>query len=143
MRNVPRGTLVAIHPGPALAIRGRAMRTFGSLVLFVAVLLLVVGAYILQEEFANPIAAQPFGLLGAAFVMGIAAILLYYRAKTRFRRWKAYSNKVELPVRKTQPASHLSRPKNRVPRVRSIWKPQPPLPYQRGYVDSARVALHH
>jgi uncharacterized BrkB/YihY/UPF0761 family membrane protein len=59
------------------------MRTFGSLVLFAALILLGVGAYILQEEFANPITAQSMGLLAAAFVMAVAMILLYYRVKTR------------------------------------------------------------
>jgi uncharacterized BrkB/YihY/UPF0761 family membrane protein len=87
MRSILRSTFVAAHPGRALAIRGRAMRTFGSLVLFAALILLSVGAYILRQEFADPIAAQAFGLVAAAFVMAVAAILLYYRVKMKVRRW--------------------------------------------------------
>jgi divalent metal cation (Fe/Co/Zn/Cd) transporter len=87
MRGILRSMFVAAHPGRALAIRGRAMRTFGSLVLFAALILLCVGAYILRQEFADPITAQAFGLVAAAFVMAVAATLLYYRVKMKVRRW--------------------------------------------------------
>jgi hypothetical protein len=139
MRGSSFATLAATHPGRTLATRGRAMHTFGSQALFVALLLLSLGAYMIQEEFANPIATQSIGLFAAALVLATAAMLLYYRVATRASRWNKTA-KAEVPIRSR--AGNVARraTQNRAAPAGPPGRVQRSLPYQRWYVDPVRVA---
>jgi hypothetical protein len=58
-----------VHPHKPLVVRGGLVRTFGSLAGFLAVTFLCGGLYILEDAFANP----------------LAAMLLFYLIKPRKR----------------------------------------------------------
>ena len=72
-----------LRPAKSLVSRGGLFRTFGSLVGFLALLLLILGIYILQDTFANPLTAQPAALLGAGFILGLDSVLIYFMMKPR------------------------------------------------------------
>ena len=66
------------HGSRPLVVRGGLGRTFGSLAFFLAVLLLCLGTYILEDAFANPVAAQAVAVITAAFSISLAIVLLFY-----------------------------------------------------------------
>jgi hypothetical protein len=70
-----------VRPSKALVARGGLFRTFGSLAGFFSLLLLIVGLYLLEDTFANPLTAQPAALLAAGFMLGLDAVLFYYMMK--------------------------------------------------------------
>jgi len=72
-----------IRPAKSLLARGGLFRTFGTLLGFLALLLLIVGIYILQDTFANPLTAQPTALLAAGFLLGLDAVLIFFMMKPR------------------------------------------------------------
>jgi len=83
-------------PGRArksLLIRGGAARTFGSLVAFLATLMLAVGAYLLAEMIAHPLEGETSETIGAAVLIALAAVMIFYlvepRATARLRRRRA------------------------------------------------------
>jgi hypothetical protein len=45
-------------PGRTLLARGGALRTFGGLALLLALALLIVGIYLIEDQFTNPLASQ-------------------------------------------------------------------------------------
>lgn len=61
-----------------LVVRAGLARTFGSLVGFISLVLVCLGTYLIADSLTNPLEAQASALLAAAFVLGVAAILLYY-----------------------------------------------------------------
>lgn len=69
------------RPAKALVLRGGLSRTFGSLAGFLAFLLLILGSYLLEDIFANPLTAQPSALLAAGFLLGLDAVLFYFLMK--------------------------------------------------------------
>jgi uncharacterized BrkB/YihY/UPF0761 family membrane protein len=73
------------HPKP-LVIRAGLARTFGGLAGFLALLFLLIGFYLLGDAFEYPLAAQPVGVLVAAFSITLAVILLFYLLKPRHKQ---------------------------------------------------------
>ncbi len=71
------------RPAKALVARAGLFRTFGSLAGFLALLLLTVGIYLLEDTFSNPLTAQAPALLAAGFVLGLDAVLFYFLMKPR------------------------------------------------------------
>jgi hypothetical protein len=69
------------RPTTTLAFRGGLVRTFGGLATFLVVTFLCSGIYILDDLFANPIAAQAAALISGAFVIALGTILLFYLLK--------------------------------------------------------------
>jgi hypothetical protein len=61
-----------------LVVRGGAARTFGSLVAFIAALLVACGLYLLGDAFAHPITAHDTGVLGAALTIALGSVLFFY-----------------------------------------------------------------
>jgi predicted anti-sigma-YlaC factor YlaD len=57
------------------------VRTFGGLAGFLALFFLLFGLYLLGDAFENPLAAQPIGVLAAAFSITLAVIMLFYLLK--------------------------------------------------------------
>jgi hypothetical protein len=92
-----------VRPAKSLVARGGLFRTFGSLLGFLALFLLILGIYILQDTFANPLTAQPTALLAAGFILGLDSVLIYFIMKphkalrlvdTRRRRRSRLSTRV-------------------------------------------------
>jgi hypothetical protein len=88
-----RSVGMPVRSRKSLLIRGGAARTFGSIVAFLAALLLTVGAYVLIEVIAHPLAGGPAEIIGAAVLIALAAIMIFYliepRASAKRRRRKA------------------------------------------------------
>lgn len=68
----------AVRSPKSLAVRGGLVRTFGGLASFLVVTFLCAGIYILEDAVANPLAAQAAALIFGAFIIAVAAILLFY-----------------------------------------------------------------
>jgi hypothetical protein len=64
--------VAARHVKP-LVIRAGLTRTFGSLASFLAVVLLILGFYLLGDAFEHPLDAQAAGILAPAFRITLAA----------------------------------------------------------------------
>ena len=78
-------TLVRVsaqHIAKPWVIRGGLARTFGSLVIFLAVLFWCLGSYLLGDAFVHPLDAQALAVLGAALSITLASIL-YFLLKPR------------------------------------------------------------
>ena len=71
------------HPRRSLLALGGLARTFGSLASFLALTFLGVGVYIMQDAFADPLAAQATPLVASAFIIALASIILFYLFKSR------------------------------------------------------------
>jgi hypothetical protein len=67
-----------VRPPKPLAVRAGLARTFGGLAGFVVVTFLCVGLYILEDAFANPLNAGAAAVICAAFIIALAAMLLFY-----------------------------------------------------------------
>ena len=118
----------------AFAVRGRAIRTFASLTLALVVGLMVLGIYLIADEFRNPLASQSIGLFAAAFVLATAMTLL-------FDLTQLFRNSA-----RDSAADHAfllsSIDLSAGVRVRTTYQPRDhrtDLPYQRNYIDRVRV----
>jgi hypothetical protein len=117
-----------------LAVRAGLVRTFGGLAGFVAVTFLCWGLYILDDAFANPINAGAASVIAGAFIIAVAAILLFFLIKPQKR------SRAESPSRSVNSQSSVAGP---------ILKPDASaayqdssrdnLTYQRFYVDHSRI----
>ena len=74
-----------VRPPKPLAARAGLARTFGSLAGFVVLTFLCLGLYILEEAIANPLNEGAGAVIGTAFVIALAATLLFYLIKPRNR----------------------------------------------------------
>jgi hypothetical protein len=118
----------------SLVSRGGLARTFGGLAGFLVLLFLFCGLYILVDAFTNPIQAGAAALIAAAFVIALAAILLFFLLKPRNRAPKSGH------LRSSEPSMHgvriaLDSPERTQPRDSR----RQDLAYQRLYVDQSRV----
>ena len=118
----------------SLVVRAGLGRTFGSLVGFLAFVLLAGGLYILEDAFAHPMEAQAAGVIFAACVIALATLLLFYLFKPRKGPEAAglqSSSEPALPVTES------------IPRVSSLRvygdDSRKDLAYQRIYVDHSRI----
>jgi hypothetical protein len=68
-----------------LALRARFEWTFFGVGLFAAVNLFLLGFFLLVEAIRDPLAASTTGIVGAAFMLALAAFLLAYLAWPRFK----------------------------------------------------------
>ena len=123
-----------LRPPKPLAVRAGLARTFGSLAGFVVVTFLCGGLYILEDAIANPLAAGAAAVISAAFIIALAAMLLFYLIKPR--------NRLRM-------ASHDRAFGSETPAVKQVAAPAPAatrrdnsgntLAYQRFYVDHFRI----
>jgi hypothetical protein len=124
----------SMRPSKSLAVRAGLVRTFGGLAGFVGVTFLCWGLYILDDAFANPLDAGAAAVISAAFIIALAAMLLFFLIK---------------PKRRLRTANADHSLDAAMPPVRPIIKPvaragQPDnsgnnLTYQRFYVDHSRI----
>lgn len=127
------GRHFAARSRTSLAARGQFLPAFGGQAVWVALTLLALGAYLIEDQFANPVQAPAVGLLFAALLIATAVTLLYclLEAMTRtHRRAWIHSRTAESWH---QGASVVQ------DRGALIWRKD--LPTQHRYVDRARVRL--
>ena len=58
MRETSTNAFPNIVPGAGLVARGGALKMFGGLALLLVVALLVLGAYLIEDQFTNPLARK-------------------------------------------------------------------------------------
>jgi hypothetical protein len=120
----------------SLAVRGGLVRTFGGLATFLVLTFLCSGIYILEDAFADPLAAQAAALIFGAFIIALATILLYYLVKPRGGPRR---------MRRDRPHPAAGIPKQQFVEVEEIPLAAPrddarkDLVYQRVYVDHSRI----
>jgi hypothetical protein len=124
----------SVRAPKSLVARGGLARTFGGLAGFLVIIFLGAGYYILQDAFANPRNAGAVAVLCAAFLITLAAILLFFLLKPP---------KTPRAMRRDRSASVAQQV------VRPSLKPAPGsvrkealrnnLPYQRMYVDHSYI----
>src|SRR6266853_6007608 len=68
----------SVQSSKSLVLRGGLVHTFGSLAGFIVVTFLCGGLYILEEAFANPLDAGAAAVITAAFIITLAAMLLFF-----------------------------------------------------------------
>ncbi|MGB2590720.1 MAG: hypothetical protein WBG02_00780 [Candidatus Acidiferrum sp.] len=84
MRTETAARAITHHDKP-LVIRGGLVRTFGSLVSFLALIFLLLGFYLLREAFAHPLDAQATGVLAAALSITLSVILFFFLLRPKPR----------------------------------------------------------
>ena len=72
----------------SLAARGQFLNTFAGPAFCLALVLLTLGGYLVEQQFANPVQDQSAALLFAALLIATATTLLYFlvHSSRRFRR---------------------------------------------------------
>jgi len=122
------------HPSRSLAVRAGLVSTFGSLAGFVAVTFLCAGLYILDDVFANPRDAGAAAVISAAFIIALAAILLFFLIKPK-RRLRTANADDSLDAARP-PVRPIVKP---VARAGQRDNSGNNLTYQRFYVDHSRI----
>lgn len=123
-----------LYPTKSLAVRGGLARTFGGLVSFLAVTFLCAGIYILDDAFADPLAAQAGALIAGAFIIALATILFFYLLKPESRASKEAARQSQRAV--SRPRRELF---EEVPAKPQNGAHGQELVYQRVYVDHSRI----
>jgi hypothetical protein len=133
MRDSTSSTPAGAHPAKSLAARGGTKRTFGSIAVFLALIFMCLGAYMIEDQFANPMAAQPTGLFAAAVTLATGAILLCYLIHPRKNRWHNGVHRRAVPVTADRIAWTARRASV------NCCEQRRDLTYQRCYVDAVRI----
>jgi hypothetical protein len=122
------------HAHKSLRLRGDVVHTFGTLLTPLAIALVALGFYLLGTAVAEPLTSNAALLLIASIILALGFVLLSYLLRTAM-------------------VSH-NRPHVRRIRIRTLFEEQPTqsrtvvvapaephgtLPFQRSYVDSARI----
>ena len=127
------------HSAKPLVVRAGIARTFGGLVGFIVVTFLCTGIYILEDAFANPLNNGAVAVITAAFILTIAAILLFFLIKpdkgpgTAARHHSAHHHSLRSARSPEPPSPHL------VARAKIQDHSRNSLAYQRFYVDHSRI----
>jgi hypothetical protein len=137
MRDTNSSLLAPAHPAKSLAARGGTKRTFGSIAVFFALIFMCLGAYIIEEQFANPLAAQPTGLFAAAVTLATGAVLLCYLLRPRKNKWHHGVRRRPVLVFPDRLAWTARRA------AVNCSEERKDLTYQRGYVDAVRIRPRH
>jgi hypothetical protein len=119
-----------MRPSKSFAVRAGLAHTFGSLAGFVVVTFPCWGPYILADAFAHPIAGGAVAVISAAFIITLAAMLLFFLIKPQKR------SRTASPNRSLDSAGPATRPVVRAAHRDSCRNN---LTYQRFYVDHARI----
>lgn len=124
----------SVHASKPLAVRGGLVRTFGGLAGFVVVTFLCGGFYILQDAFADPLNETAVAVMSAAFIIALAAVLLFFLVRPRKRP------RTTSPARSASIATLDERPAlQQAPRPSRQEDSRSNLPYQRVYVDHSFI----
>ncbi|HXY26024.1 MAG TPA: hypothetical protein VEI73_15310 [Candidatus Acidoferrum sp.] len=134
MASIPAHHGSHLHPAKPLVVRGGLGRTFGSLVIFLALTLLAFGGYILADAFAHPVDAQAAGLITAAFIIALGLLLLFYLLKPR-----KSAGAVRRRAHRHRSAKAMMAASRIPSKTTGMDEPQADLAYQRVYVDHSRI----
>jgi len=137
MANTLANSLTGIQPVSPLVARGGALRTFGGLALLLAVILSVLGAYLIEDQFTNPLASQPLGLFAAAFLLATAMALVYELVQLPTSIWWT-GNETALISRSSTARVHVS--DRRVPSATKNSNLASPVPAQPVPVPNQRAS---
>lgn len=74
----PESHLIHHRRGALLSPRAAFRRVFGGMAIFVSFPLLGFGAYLIKDQFEDPVGSEPSGLLCAAVLIATALVLLSY-----------------------------------------------------------------
>jgi hypothetical protein len=125
---------LSVRSSKPLVVRGGLARTFGGLAGFLVVTFLCGGIYILEDAFANPLEEGGAALISAAFIITLAAILLFYLIKPRKRpRTTSVDRAFDSAAAAVQPFFIPAAGAARQDNLRNN------LAYQRFYVDHCRI----
>jgi hypothetical protein len=105
------------HARNIFVARSGIARAFGGLGSFLAIIFLGSGVYLLQESFTDPLQTQAVGLIAGAFIIALAAILIYFifTPGKRFQTDRAREIEAHTPAHSlVPPASPLLPPKESV-----------------------------
>ena len=123
--------------------RGGALRTFGGLALLLVVAMFVLGAYLIEDQFTNPLASQSLGLFAAAVLLASAMAMLYELIQLPSSLWR---RDALAPKRAQRALAGVAPPGGLVASAATPPSPAPvrkehrtDLAYQRCYVDRVRV----
>ncbi len=124
------------HSRQSLAARGQFLHAFGGQAIFVALALLALGAYMLGDEFANPVQAQSAGLLFAAVLIAASVSLVY----SLFHPARKVGHRIIVRPKLMSPWNERSLAMTE--RRKLAWHEgrEQPSPHHR-YVDHARIRL--
>src|SRR5260370_14908045 len=122
-----------VSPPKSLVVRAGLARTFGGLAAFVVVTFLCGGIYILEDAFANPLDAGAAAVISAAFIITLAAMLLFYLVIPGQRPRTASHGRA---VASEAPAAPGFDPAIGAARQNNLRNN---LAYQRFYVDHSRI----
>lgn len=118
----------------SLIARAGLVRTFGGLAAFVAVTFLCTGIYVLDDALANPMNTGSTAIIGAAFLLTLASVLLFFLINPRKKLSTARSRRLSAtPAPTAQPVLPP------VSKEVTGFHPRDDLPYQRFYVDHSRI----
>ena len=143
MRETSTNAFPNTVPGAGLVARGGALKTFGGLALLLVVALLVLGAYLIEDQFTNPLASQSLGLFAAAVLLSSAMAMSYELLQLP----RKFSGRAALAEMRPQVTATVSVPFGK----RALGRAKGPKPisfriesrrdlaYQRCYVDRVRV----
>jgi len=118
----------------SLSARGHFLNTFAGIGFCLASSLLAAGAYLIEQEFANPVQAQSVELVFSALLIATAVTLLYcllHPSRRRRRRGDAWPSVISWGEQKAEVARSASR----------LGEDQKNLPMQKRYVDPAVVRI--
>src|SRR5580704_224128 len=95
MRSTNTNALPSIVTEHPLMGRGGALRTFGGLALLLVLALLVIGRYMIEEQFTKPLASQSLSLFASAVLLSSAMALFYalIQLPRRFRKEESLAGK--------------------------------------------------
>ncbi len=123
-----------VHAPKSLVARGGLARTFGGFAGFIVITFLSAGFYILQDAFANPLNEGAAAVICAAFMLTLAAILLFFLIRPRKGLWATN------PAHSVSAATSAVRPFfNPAPRPIRQNHSRSNLPYQRVYIDHSLI----
>src|ERR1700685_3656757 len=100
MRGLVSSAGYAVHSKRVLAVRGGAMRTFAGLAIVLTLVLLCLGVYLIQDQFAHPLPSSSIALFTAAVILATAMTLLYELIQLPRSTWRnAAGGRTELVPR--------------------------------------------
>ena len=123
-----------VRPSKSLVVRGGLVRTFGSLAGFLVVTFLFWGIHTLEDVFLNPLSAGDAAVTGAAFIITLAAMLLFFLiepGKSPRMNGHGHSSDSAVPA-----VRHFFDPPDGAPRHDNLRNN---LAYQHFYVDHSRI----
>jgi hypothetical protein len=121
------------RPAMALAVRGRALRTFSGQALVLTLSLVLLGIYLIADEFKNPLSSQSPGLFAAAFILATAMTLLTELSQL-FRTVRRHSVRSPALIRRPNVVARSRQQSTGMSgNIRACF------PYHRAYVDRVRV----